>query len=804
MNQQNLLPQDPSKKNKNTPNKQHVFFGLNVTYRVIKAIGLFLVVTMSALGFLGLGLGVGFFGALVSELDIPSKEEMQQKLGDVEQQSRLLYANDDLISVIKSDLVRTSVGDDKISPFIKQALVSTEDEYFYEHQGVVPKAIFRATVSDVTGLGASSGGSTITQQLIKQQILTNETSYKRKASEILLALRAEKFFSKKEVLNAYLNVSPFGRNNKGENIAGIEEAAMGIFGIHASDVTLPQAAFLAGLPQSPIEYSPYTNTGEFKESFEPGLSRKDDVLFNLYRDKQISKKEYEAALKYDLSKDFIAPSPRTNADNSFLYNYLYDEASRVLMPSYYEKDGLTEEQVLESDELFKKYFDMARRDVRRNGYTVHSTIDKDIYNAMQEGVQQYGYVLDDDREQTVETGSILMDNQTGRIYGFIGGRDYNTNQNNHAFQTKRSPGSTIKPILAYAPAIDVGLIGSESKLSDHPRNYSSGQPIINYADSGSNQFKSVRESLKWSLNIPVVNLYSELHNYTDPKTYFDKMKIGLNPDEYYRESIPLGGTDYGFTVLEETASFATLANKGQFNEGYSIDKITDNEGKVIYEHEADPVQVYKPATASIMNDMMRDVLISGTGQAAREAMQGVNPTLANADWVGKTGTSELEKDYWFTASTPRVTMSSWIGYDDPYPMYSTWNKQNMIYWAYMTNYVFQRSPEVFGVNERFELDSSVKKETVSEFSGQKVSSSVKIDNFTVDMTGAKTTTSLYATGDPKFSEFRFGIGGSDANYQSAWQSFYRPVEKKKPQQKRPPKKSTKKSVPSKIEETEDE
>ena len=109
-------------------------------------------------------------------------------------------------------------------------------------------------------------------------------------------------------------------------------------------------------------------------------------------------------------------------------------------------------------------------------------------------------------------------------------------------------------------------------------------------------------------------------------------------------------------------------------------------------------------------------------------------------------------------------MSSWIGYDDPYPMYSTWNKQNMIYWAYMTNYVFQRSPEVFGVNERFELDSSVKKETVSEFSGQKVSSSVKIDNFTVDMTGAKTTTSLYATGDPKFSEFRFGIGGSDANY----------------------------------------
>ena len=389
---------------------------------------------------------------------------------------------------------------------------------------------------------------------------------------------------------------------------------------------------------------------------------------------------------------------------------------------------------------------------------------------MQEAVNTYGYLLDDGRNQLLETGSVLMDNQTGRIYGFIGGRNYNENQNNHAFQTRRSPGSTMKPILAYAPAIDNGIIGSESKLSDFPMKYKDGKEVKNYSDSGSNSFKSVRESLKWSLNIPVVNLYNDMLEQMDPKTYFDKMNIGLNPDQFYRESIPLGGTDHGMTVLEETEAYATLANKGTYNKGYSIDKITNEKGDIIYQHEADPTQVYKPATASIMNDMMRDVIKSGTGKPALEALQGVNPTLARADWVGKTGTSEYERDYWFTASTPSVTMSSWIGYDDNTKMYSTWNKQNMTYWAYMTSYVYQRNPDIFKVNDKFSLDPTVKKEKVVEFTGEK-SGIVKVGNTQINLKGAKEVESLYATDGAKDSTFKFGIGGTDANYTAAWRTF---------------------------------
>ncbi len=775
--------------------KNKFFFSVNVIYRVLKSIIIVLFIGLLALGMFGLGAGVGYFGSLVKTVEVPDKKDLEKQIHDLDQQSRMTYADGSLISVIQSDLVRTKVVGKSISPLIKNALVATEDENFYEHQGIVPKAIARATLSDIFGVGSTSGGSTITQQLVKQQLLTNETSYKRKASEMLLALKTEETFSKEDILVTYLNVSPFGRNNHGENIAGIEEAAQGVFGVSAKDVSLPQAAFLAGLPQSPIEYTPYTNEGTMKEDVEAGLNRKNDVLYNMYRKKFISKEEYDKAKEYDLKKDFIPASPKEIQNTGFLYNYVYDEAARVLMPTYYEADGITEEEINDSEQLYLKYFEKAKTDISRNGYTIHSTIDKDIYNAMQEAVDQYGYVLDDGRGQTIETGSVLMDNKSGRIYGFIGGRNYSENQNNHAFQTRRSPGSTMKPILAYAPAIDVGLIGSESRLSDYPLKYHSGQEVKNYSDKGSNSFKTTRDALKWSLNIPVVNLYNQLLEETDPKIYFDKMNIGLNPDEYYRESIPLGGTDHGLTVLEETEAYATLANKGIYNAGYSIDKIVNNDGETIFEHEKNPVEVFKPATASIMNDMMRDVLKSGTGQEARNTLYSHSATLANADWVGKTGTSENQEDYWFTASTPTITLSSWIGYDEPTEMYKTWNKQNMIYWADVANYVYQRHPDIFGVDQKFSLDSSVKKEKVAEFTGEKPGI-VQVNGRRIDLKGSKETTNLYATDEVPYSQFRFGIGGTDSNYQDAWRSFTpytRPPEKKNvPKEKPKTKKETEK------------
>src|SRR5690625_1834044 len=175
--------------------------------------------------------------------------------------------------------------------------------------GIVPKAIVRALYQEVSSSGAQTGGSTLTQQLIKNQILTNEVSFERKAKEILLAMRLENFFEKDEILEAYLNIIPYGRNSAGRNIAGIQTAAQGVFGVDASELNIPQAAYLSGLPQNPYAYTPFLNSGEVKkeESLQLGLGRMNTVLKRMYQNDFISEEEYNEALHYDIVSDFIEP-----------------------------------------------------------------------------------------------------------------------------------------------------------------------------------------------------------------------------------------------------------------------------------------------------------------------------------------------------------------------------------------------------------------------------------------------------------------------------------------------------------------
>lgn len=750
-------------------NKPKLIFGFHVSYRVVRATFIALGIFILLGGSLAAGAGTGYFVYLVKESKIPTKDELTKAINNTEQVSRMLYSDGTPIADFKSDIIRTNVSSEEISPLIKQAIIATEDEYFNEHKGVVPKAVIRALISDATGLGGGSGGSTLTQQLIKQQVLTSETNYKRKANEILLALRLEKFFNKDQILTAYLNVSPFGRNNKGQNIAGIEAAAQGIFGKSAKDVTLPEAAYLAGLPQSPITYNPYTNTGEKKEDISAGIERKNHVLFNMYRANMISKKEYQETLNYDIRQNFIDTETANENQNGYLYYFVQDEAIQSLMPKYYEKDGLTKEDIQKSHQMFDKYYTIAERELRQNGYDVQTTIDQGIYDALQQAVTDYQYLLNDGRGLLIQTGSVLLDNQSGKILGFIGGTDYAQNQNNHAFQTRRSPGSTMKPPLVYAPAIDIGLIGSETQLSNFPSKYKNGQPYTNYGGATGNKFESVRYALKNSLNIPVIHLYDQLLQETNPEEYFKKMNIQMDSKEFRYESIPLGATDHGLTVEEQTAAYATLANQGTYNEPYAIEKITDHAGNVVYEHAANPVEVFSPATASIMNDLMRDVLNSGTATQAKNTLQLMGSGLANADFAGKTGTSEDDKDFWFIASNPQITFSSWVGYDDNTVMYQTWGSNNMQFWAYALNRAYQANPDLFQIERRFELDKNVIKSEVSDFTGEKLGN-VVVNGKTIKVPGKKVS-SFYAQNGAPASQFKFGIGGTDEQYNTVWKPY---------------------------------
>ena len=718
-------------------------------------------------GLLGTGVVLGYAVSLFDQVSVPQTEDLVKQVNNISSISEIRYADGSMIGAIESDLLRTSVASDAISENLKQAIVATEDEHFAEHNGVVPKAVIRASLGNFIGLGSSSGGSTLTQQLIKQQVVGDAPTLARKASEIVDALALERAMNKDEILTTYLNVAPFGRNNKGQNIAGAQQAATGIFGVDASKLTIPQAAFLAGLPQSPISYSPYESTGEMKseEDIELGIERSKDVLYNMYRTGVLSQEDYETYKAYDIKKDFL-PAENVNVTaKGFLYFSALDEATNLMYDYLIKKDNVSAPE-LKNESIQKSYRELAKKEIQNGGYSITTTIDKAIHTAMQDAVANYGYLVDDNTGQP-EVGNVLMDNQTGAILGFVGGRDYQSNQNNHAFNTKRSPASTTKPILAYSIAIDQGLMGSASVLSNYPTNFSNGNPIM-YVNSSGTAMMSLKEALNYSWNIPAYWTYRTLREKgVDVRSYMEKM--GYEIPEYGIESLPMGG-GIDVTVAQHTNGYQTLANNGVYHKKYMISKIEKTSGEVIYEHKDEPVQVYSKATATIMQSLLRDVISSQVTSSFQSDLATINPSLAGADWIGKTGTTNEDGDMWLMLSTPRLTLGGWLGHDDNRPLgKGAGHYRNAKYMAHLVNAIQQAAPSAWG-SERFKLDSSVTSSQVLKSTGQKPGK-VTINGKEINLSG-ETVTSYWANqaGAPTTS-YKFAIGGSDSDYQNAWNTI---------------------------------
>ena len=616
-------------------------------------------------GFFGAGIAIGYGVALFDKVSIPQSAELVNRVKDITSISEIYYADGSTIASIEGDLLRTSVASDAISDNLKKAIIATEDEHFTEHKGVVPKAVIRATLGTLVGLGSSSGGSTLTQQFIKQQVVGDAPTLTRKATEIIDALALERVMSKDEILTTYLNIAPFGRNHKGQNIAGAQQAAEGIFGVNASDLTVPQAAFIAGLPQSPSSYSPYESDGSLKsdEDMALGLKRGKDVLYNMYRTGALSQKDYEQYKSYDVRKDFLPSGSVSTASRDYLYFAALSEATDRMYDYLVERDHVSAQE-LKNESIQKAYRELAAKEIENGGYKITTTINKKVHTAMQNAVANYGRLLDDSTGQP-EVGNVLMDNQTGAILGFVGGRNYQENQNNHAIDTKRSPASTTKPILAYGIAIDQGLMGSASILSNYPTNFSNGNPIM-YVNSPGTGMMTLGEALNYSWNIPAYWTYRTLREKgVDVKGYMEKM--GYEIPEYGIESLPMGG-GIDVTVAQHTNGYQTLANNGVYHKKHMISKIESTTGQVIYEHKSQPVQVYSKATATIMQSLLRDVISSRVTSSFQTDLASINPSLARADWIGKTGTTNEDENMWLMLSTPRLTLGGWIGHDDNRPL----------------------------------------------------------------------------------------------------------------------------------------
>lgn len=738
--------------------------GFGIFLRTLKLLINSIVVLGFLIAIFGGGVGVGFVVSLFDKVEVPKTKELVEKVSEVSRISTVTYSDGSLVSEVNSDLLRIPVTSEEVSDYLKQAVIATEDETFETHNGVVPKAVLRAALGSI-GLGSSSGGSTLTQQLIKQQLVGDAPTFTRKANEIVSALALERNMTKNEILTIYLNVSPFGRNNQGKNIAGVEAAARGIFGKTAKELSVPQAAFIAGLPQSPIVYSPYASDGTRKADDDMiyGIERYQDVLYNMYRASFLTKEEYEAYKDYDIKQDFIAPAPITSDTKDYLYYEVMEEAQQVMFDYLVKRDAVSEND-LKNDDIKSSYEEMATQELSQGGYIIKSTVDKGIYSAMQSVVANYGSVLDNGNEY-VETGSVLIDNSTGAILGFIGGRNFATNQNNHAFDTQRSPASTIKPLLAYGIAIDQGLLGSASILSNYPTNFSSGQPIM-YGSSKGTGMMNLQTAIDMSVNIPAFWTYKMIQNAgVNAKDYMEKMNYHI--PMYDIESVPLGG-GVEISVLTNTNAYQTLANGGVYNKHYIVESITASDGTVVYQHEAAPVQVYSKATASIMNMLLRQVINSGYTSTFKSRLSSLNPQAATSDFVGKTGTSNEVNDVWLMLSTPKVTLGTWVGNDDNSEMYVwTGYYNNSQYVAYLVDALYNVKSDMF--SGKFELDNSVISSNVVSSTGQRAGT-VQVNGRQVTIGGA-TTTSYWAKNGAPVTNYNFMVGGTDSDKRQAWNTI---------------------------------
>ncbi|MDP4163736.1 MAG: transglycosylase domain-containing protein, partial [Bacillota bacterium] len=692
-----------------------------ITYHVIwNLFLLFFIIALLGSTFAA-GIGSGYFASLLKDEPIRPYDSMKKDIYNYTETTNLYFADNVYLGKLQTDLEREEIKLDQISKFLIQGIIATEDEYFYQHHGVVPKAILRAMYQELANSAVKSGGSTITQQLIKNQLLTNEVSFQRKAKEIILALRLEKFFSKKEILEAYLNVATFGRNSSGRNIAGVQAAAKGLFGKNASELSLAQSAFIAGLPQSPFGYTPYTRSGELKHNLEPGISRMQTVLSRMRERGFITETEFSDAAAYDIKKDFILSKENPLEKYPWLTVEIEKRAINLLAEHLAKEDGYHKGDLSKNHALYSKYLLQASHDLKQKGYGIHTTINKDIYDAMEKAKDAYRFygpdkpqkVVDPETKQLktvmepVEVGAMLIENKTGKIISFVGGRDHQKQQLNHATSAIRQNGSTMKPLLVYAPAIELGKASPGTVLPDVALSLS---PLIdrpwptNY-DKRYNGLVTARTALAKSLNVPAVKLYTDIVG-DRPAKYLKKMGFTtLDAEDYTNLATSIGSLKKGVTIEENTNAFSTFANGGKFIDAYLIDKILDKNGNVIYMHKTQPVTVFTPQTAYLTLDMMRDVIKKGTAAGIK------NKLAFHSDWAGKTGTGVEFHDSWFVAFNPNITFGIWTGYDTPKSLETknglSYSQRTNYLWANLMNAAYRKKPKLIASKKSFKAPEGI-------------------------------------------------------------------------------------------------
>ncbi|MEJ8304365.1 transglycosylase domain-containing protein [Saccharibacillus sacchari] len=664
----------------------------------------------------GGGAATGYITSILKDEPVRTRASIEQAIDENAITGFAYFRDSSPIGQLRTDEDRRPVVYDQIPKSVIDALVSIEDKSFYEHPGIDTKGTLRAVKQKLLNEPVQTGGSTLTQQLARRVFLSLDKTNDRKIKEILLSLRMERFLSKEEIMTAYLNKMPFGKGSAGYNLFGVKAAAKGIFGLSdPSQLNLAQAAYLSGLPQLPTTYSAFDSQGKFNEKgFKNAVSRQHRVLENMLEDGKITQSEHDEALEFDLQSSLAGQTPKAYATYPYLMAEVEREATKIIMTLQNPSGDETSSEGTSS-------YEAANQMLLTGGYRVYTTIDRDIYKTMRsvaENPSNFGAA--DPGGLPQQLAASLVDQKTGAVIGMIEGRSFSTLEMNLSTQMKRQPGSTMKPIAAYLPALDSGLIQPAGVVDDAPIILQTGSTyhIPKNANGRYQGLVTARYALNQSLNIPALKLFNEKVGIDKAWAFAKKLGITTITDtDYKAQTGVLGGMSQGVTVKELTGAYASIGNGGEFNETYMIEKIVDSKGNIVYKHQVNPSRVFSEQTAYLMTDMLESVVSDGTGNARGSSIPQMFNQYGNIAVAGKTGSTQDYGDVWFMGFTPDVTLGVWAGYNEPVNTMNDDKGRARILWATIMNELTASRPELFPTKTFTEPEGIVTK-TVSGFSGK--------------------------------------------------------------------------------------
>lgn len=586
----------------------------------------------------------GGYAAKVSAMKTEAVSMVSHSSKDTFRKSQTSIAydiNGKTLSVLKGEKDVYYIEYEDIPIYVKQAIISTEDKRFYKHNGIDYRGIMRAAVAMIQDGEVTQGGSTITQQLARTVFLSNERTWERKIEEMYIAVELEKKYSKEEILEFYLNNVYFANG-----YYGIEAAAQGYFGMDVSHLSLSQMIYLCAIPNNPTLYNPLTHADKTQ-------ARRDRILKSMLEDQVISESSYQTAVA-----EQIKTTEPEEIKNNYAETYTYYCATRALM----ELEGFEFQTVFSDDEEktaydreYQSLYDTCNKKLFTGGYRIYTSLDLDAQSQLQASVDEvlagFGEKSDEGIYE-LQGAAVCIDNTTGMVRAIIGGRSQDDVEGytlNRAFQSFRQPGSAIKPLIVYTPALERGYTPDTTVVDE---------PIADGPVNGDGTYSgamSLRQAVARSKNTIAWKIFEELTPEVGI-SYLEAMGFSNLDANDKRLPASIGGFTNGVSPLEMAKGYATIKNDGGYRNPTCIMKITDADGEVIYQADQTASVIYKENACRQMTDMLQTVITSGTGRGY---------SLGMMPCAGKTGTTNDNKDGWFVGYTPYYTTSVWVGYDIP-------------------------------------------------------------------------------------------------------------------------------------------